>query len=62
MALNADLPKTFTPLGGRVSDIFTDIGVQQAGALKAKGLRLGVADVATSLEQSPCAARPTEIE
>jgi hypothetical protein len=58
MALNADLPKTFTPLGGRVSDIFTDIGVQQAGALKAKGL--GATDVATSLEQSPCAARPTE--
>jgi hypothetical protein len=27
---------TVTPLGGRVSDIFADIGVQQAGALKAK--------------------------
>jgi hypothetical protein len=59
MALNADLPKTFTPLGGPVSDIFADIGVQQAGALKVKkGLRLGAADAAT--EQSPCAARPTE--
>jgi hypothetical protein len=59
MALNADLPKTFTPLGGLVTtDIFAD-GAQQAGALKAKkGLRLGAADAAT--EQSPCAARPTE--
>jgi hypothetical protein len=60
MALNADLPKTFTSLGGPVTDIFTD-GVQPAGALKAKkGLRLGAADAAT--ERSTCGVRPTEIE